>query len=190
MSEQREPARLQIALDFIELDRALQVAREAVAGGADILEAGTPLIKSVGLEAVRQLRAEFPKVVVAADMKVMDAGRIEVEAAAKAGAKTVHVLAAASDSTIEECVVAARDYGAEIVADLLETEDPVKRAKEVAQLGVDYVGVHTAIDMQMRGENPFELLARLARAVEVPICVAGGIHSESAAEAVEAGPVS
>lgn len=187
MSEQREPARLQIALDFIELDRALQVAREAVAGGADILEAGTPLIKSVGLEAVRQLRAEFPKVVVAADMKVMDAGRIEVEAAAKAGAKTVHVLAAASDSTIEECVVAARDYGAEIVADLLETEDPVKRAKEVAQLGVDYVGVHTAIDMQMRGENPFELLARLARAVEVPICVAGGIHSESAAKAVEAG---
>jgi len=187
MTEERESARLQIALDFIELDRALQVAREAVAGGADILEAGTPLIKSVGLEAVRRLRAEFPQVSVAADMKVMDAGRMEVEAAAKAGAKIVHVLAAASDSTIEECVVAARDYGAEIVADLLETSDPVKRAQEVAKLGVDYVGVHTAIDMQMRGEDPFALLARLARAVEVPVCVAGGIHSESAAKAVEAG---
>jgi 3-hexulose-6-phosphate synthase/6-phospho-3-hexuloisomerase len=119
MSQERESARLQVALDFIELDRALKVAEEAVAGGADILEAGTPLIKSVGLEAVRQLRAAFPRVVVAADMKVMDAGRVEVESAAKAGAKIVHVLAAASDSTIEECVAAARDYGAEIVADLL-----------------------------------------------------------------------
>jgi 3-hexulose-6-phosphate synthase/6-phospho-3-hexuloisomerase len=37
---------LQLALDFVDLPRALQVAEEAVAGGADWLEAGTPLIKS------------------------------------------------------------------------------------------------------------------------------------------------
>jgi 3-hexulose-6-phosphate synthase/6-phospho-3-hexuloisomerase len=93
MTEQPR-ARLQVALDFIELDRALQVAEEAAAGGADILEAGTPLIKSAGLDAVRQLRARFPKLAISADMKVMDAGRLEVEAAAKAGAHIVHVLAA------------------------------------------------------------------------------------------------
>jgi 3-hexulose-6-phosphate synthase/6-phospho-3-hexuloisomerase len=57
----------------------------------------------------------------------------------------------------------------------------------VEKLGVDYVGVHTAIDMQMRAEDPFELLHHLTRAVEIPVCVAGGIHSESAAKAVEAG---
>ena len=187
MSPTTEPPRLQVALDFIELDRALKVAEEAVAGGADILEAGTPLIKSVGLESVRRLRALFPKVVIAADMKVMDAGRIEVEAAAKAGAKIVHVLAAAPDATIAECVAAGREYGAEIVADLVGVADPVARAQEVAKLGVDYVGVHTAIDMQMQGADPFDLLKRLAAAVEAPICVAGGIHSESAARAVEAG---
>jgi len=33
---------LQLALDFVDLPRALQVAEEAVAGGADWLEAGTP----------------------------------------------------------------------------------------------------------------------------------------------------
>ncbi|MCL6107036.1 MAG: bifunctional hexulose-6-phosphate synthase/ribonuclease regulator, partial [Actinobacteria bacterium] len=36
---------IQIALDFVDLPRALAVAAEAVQGGADWLEAGTPLIK-------------------------------------------------------------------------------------------------------------------------------------------------
>ena len=187
MSKGNGSARLQVALDFIELDRALKVAEEAAAGGADILEAGTPLIKSVGLESVRRLRALFPGITVAADMKVMDAGRIEVESAAKAGAQLVHVLAAAPDATIAECVAAGREYGAQIVADLIGVEDPIARAREVAKLGVDYIGVHTAIDMQMRAADPFELLHRLVSEVEVPICVAGGIHSENAAKAVEAG---
>lgn len=187
MREQEARPRLQVALDFLELERALKVAAEAAAGGADILEAGTPLIKSVGLDAVRRLRAEFPKVSIAADMKVMDAGRIEVEAAAKAGAQVVHVLAAAPDATIEECVEAGREYGAQIVADLLGAADPVARAREVAGLGVDFIDIHVAIDMQMRGEDPFGLLREVAEAVETPLCVAGGIHSENAFQAVEAG---
>lgn len=37
---------IQIALDFIELKRAMKLAHEAVKGGADWLEAGTPLIKN------------------------------------------------------------------------------------------------------------------------------------------------
>ncbi len=187
MADQKPRVLLQVALDFVELDRALKVAAEAAAGGADILEAGTPLIKSVGLDAVRRLRAAHPKLIVAADMKVMDAGRIEVESAAKAGAKVVHVLAAASDATIAECVEAGREYGAQIVADLLGTTDPVARAKQVAELGVDFVGVHTAIDMQMRAADPFAQLSEITRAAEAPVCVAGGIHSENAAQAVEAG---
>jgi 3-hexulose-6-phosphate synthase/6-phospho-3-hexuloisomerase len=187
MADQKPRVLLQVALDFVELDRALKVAAEAAAGGADILEAGTPLIKSAGLEAVRRLRAAHPKLTVAADMKVMDAGRMEVESAAKAGAKVVHVLAAASDATIAECVEAGREYGAQIVADLLGTTDPVARAKQVAELGVDFVGVHTAIDMQMRAADPFTQLSEITGAVEVPVCVAGGIHSENAARAVEAG---
>ena len=78
---------LQLALDFVDLHRALGVAREAVKGGADWLEVGTPLLKAEGLEAVRKLRAEFPHVTIVCDTKTMDAGRVEMEAAAKAGAR-------------------------------------------------------------------------------------------------------
>ena len=35
---------LQLALDFVDLHRALGVAREAVRGGVDWLEVGTPLL--------------------------------------------------------------------------------------------------------------------------------------------------
>ena len=50
------PVILQLALDFVDLHRALLVAERAVPGGVDWVEAGTPLIKSAGLEAVRQLK--------------------------------------------------------------------------------------------------------------------------------------
>ena len=107
---------LQLALDFVDLKRAVKCAQAGIAGGADWIEVGTPLIKSEGLEAVRELRRLFPSTPVVADMKIMDAGRVEVESAAKAGANVVDVLGAASDATIRECIQAGKNYGAKIVA--------------------------------------------------------------------------
>ena len=178
---------LQVALDFVDMHRALGCAREAVAGGVDWIEAGTPLIKAEGLNIIRELHKTFPKHVIVADMKTMDAGRAEVEIAAKAGAKVVHVLGAASDSTIAECVEAAKNYGAEVIVDMIEVKDPVKRAKEVEKLGVNYIGIHTPIDEQMKGKEPFEMLRKVVSAVSIPVAVAGGINSENVVEAVKAG---
>jgi 3-hexulose-6-phosphate synthase/6-phospho-3-hexuloisomerase len=181
---------LQLALDFVNLDQALRVAREAVAGGVEWLEAGTPLIKSEGLDAVRALRREFPSATIVADMKVMDAGRVETEAAAKAGANVVHVLAVASDSTISECVEAARRYDARIAVDLVGLEGSdrmVQRAVEVQELGAAIVCVHTPIDLQMHGQLPFEGLKAVASRVSIPVAAAGGINSETAADAVQSG---
>jgi 3-hexulose-6-phosphate synthase/6-phospho-3-hexuloisomerase len=69
---------LQVALDLLELKRALQIAQESVDGGADWIEVGTPLIKSEGMQAVRLLRDQFPHITIIADMKVADTGAIEV----------------------------------------------------------------------------------------------------------------
>ena len=186
-SRQQGRALLQVALDFLDLERALKVAQAAAAGGADWLEAGTPLIKSEGLRAVRLLKQQFPNYPIVADMKTMDAGRAEVEAAAKAGAGLVHVLAAASDATLSECIEAARNVGAKIVADLISMPEPVERARQVEALGVDYIGVHTPVDVQMLGLDPLAALREIVEAVRIPITFAGGIHSENAAAAVAAG---
>jgi 3-hexulose-6-phosphate synthase/6-phospho-3-hexuloisomerase len=178
---------LQLALDFVDLKRAVKSAQAGVAGGADWLEVGTPLIKSEGLQAVRELRSLFPQVTLVADMKIMDAGRIEVETAAKAGANIVDVLGAASDATIRECIQAGKNYGAKIVVDLIAVKDPVSRAKLVEDFGADFITVHCSIDEQMEGKDAFETLRRVAEVVSLPLGVAGGIHSETAPRALEAG---
>jgi 3-hexulose-6-phosphate synthase/6-phospho-3-hexuloisomerase len=178
---------LQIALDFVDLTRALKLAEEAVDGGAEWVEAGTPLIKSAGLDCVRELRKKFPHRTIVADMKTMDAGRIEVESAAKAGADIVSILGLASNSTISECIQAGGHYGAKIMVDLLKVPDFLKRAKELEQMGTDYLSVHTSIDEQMQGEISFEKVGLVAQEVNIPVAVAGGINSENASEAVEAG---
>ena len=181
------PAILQLALDFVDLHRAVGVAERAVPAGVDWVEAGTPLIKSEGLDAVRELKRLFPGKTIVADMKIMDAGRIEVESAAKAGAGIIDVLGTATDATIEECIQAGKNYGAKIAVDLIAVADPVARARQVEALGADYISVHVAIDEQMRGRDPFAILHEVSRAVHVPVGVAGGINSETAAAAVAHG---
>ncbi len=177
---------VQLALDFVDLDRALKAASEA-SGSVDWIEAGTPLIKAEGLDAVRELKRRFPGKVIVADMKIMDAGRLEVEAAAKAGADVVDVCAAASEATIRECVDAGRNYGAKIMVDLIGVEDVVGRSRLAERLGADYVAVHTAIDEQMESKTPFAKLEAVARAVGIPVAAAGGLNSESVVDAIKAG---
>jgi 3-hexulose-6-phosphate synthase/6-phospho-3-hexuloisomerase len=180
-------AKLQVALDFLNLSRAMKIAAEAAKAGADILEAGTPLIKSEGLDAVRKLRAAFPNHVILADLKVMDAGRMEMEAAAKAGANVAIVMGAASESTIAECIEAGRNYGIEVGVDLLGVADFVEKARKAEKMGAHHVGLHIPIDDQMLGRSPLDKLRTLRQAVSLPIAAAGGIHSENAAEIAEAG---
>ena len=179
---------LQVALDLMQLNRSIVIAHEAVDGGADWIEAGTPLIKSEGAEAVRALRREFPNRKIIADTKTMDVGSFEVEIMAKAGADIVTVLGLADDATIEEAVMAGRKYGAEIMVDMINVPDRVQRAKEVEKLGAAYICMHMGIDTQMRGEEPpVDVLRKIVDAVSIPVAVAGGITAENAGEYVEAG---
>ncbi len=178
---------LQVALDFINLRRAINVAREAVDAGVDWIEAGTPLIKSEGLDSIRALRKEFPTATIVADMKTMDAGRVEMETAAKAGADIAVVMGSATDATIKECISAGKNYGIKIEVDLLGITDCVSRSIEVEKWGADFVGIHTAIDEQMQGSSPFERLKEICSKVNIPVAVAGGINSETVVDAVSAG---
>jgi len=178
---------LQVALDVIHLKRALEIAGEAVKGGADWVEAGTPLIKSEGMDAIRELKKRFQGRVIVADMKAMDVGGVEVEMAARAGASVVTVMGAADDPTIKEAVLSGEKYGAEVMVDLLGVEDKARRAKEVEELGAHYLCVHVSIDAQMKGKNPFKELEEVRGATSIPVAVAGGITAETAGEAVREG---
>ena len=155
-----------MALDLLELDRSIQIAKEAVSGGADWIEAGTPLIKSEGMDAVREMKKALPGTKIVADMKTVDTGAMEVEMAAKAGADIVALLAVSDNSTIEDALRAARKYGVQIMMDLLTVPDPVKRSRELDALGVDYICVHVGIDQQMTGRDTIDFLKEIAKVVK------------------------
>lgn len=178
---------LQVALDVLNEHRALQIAKEAVEGGADWLEAGTPLIKSEGMEIVRKLKQQFPEVPLVADMKTADVGGVEAEMAAKSGADVICVLGVSDDETLKEAVRSARNFNAKIMVDLLGVEEKPKRAKAVEELGVDFVCVHVGVDEQMTGKDSFEELKSVASKISMPVAVAGGINSETAARVTDAG---
>jgi len=176
-----------VALDLLELDRSIQIAKEAALGGADWIEAGTPLIKSEGMDAVREMKKALSGVKIVADMKTVDTGAMEVEMAAKAGADIVAMLASSDDSTIADAMRAARKYGVKLMMDLLTVPDPVKRSIELDALGVDYICVHVGIDQQMTGKDTIDFLKEIVKVVKTPVAAAGGIDSVTGARAIASG---
>jgi len=174
-------------MDLLELDRSIQIAKEAVLGGADWIEAGTPLIKSEGMDSVREMKKALPGTKIVADMKTVDTGAMEVEMAAKAGADIVALLAASDNSTVEDALRAARKYGVQIMMDLITVPDPVGRSRELEELGVDYICVHVGIDQQMTGKDTIDFLKQIVKEVKTPVAAAGGMDAASAADAVASG---
>jgi 3-hexulose-6-phosphate synthase/6-phospho-3-hexuloisomerase len=188
---------IQVALDLIDLPRAIQIAEEAVKGiiseTDDIskawIEAGTPLIKAEGMNAVRELRKKFPGHTICADMKTMDAGAPEIEIAAKAGANVVYILGCSPDTCITEAILAGKKYGVKIGADLISVTEPAKRASELEKMGVDIINIHVGLDQQVLGFKPIDLIRDVVKAVSshVLISAAGGLNSQTAVQAYEAG---
>ena len=134
------------------------------------------LVKEV-MAPVKAMKEKFPQVTVLADVKIADGGAIESGYAVDAGADIVTVLAIASDQTIMGARDAAHKAGREIYVDMLSVPDVVARAKELDAMGVDYIGVHTASDVQGLGKTPYEELRQISEVVKnAKIAAAGGIN--------------
>lgn len=179
ITENERPAmKLQFAMDTLSTESALELAA-AAAPYVDILELGTPLIKSAGLSAITAVKQAHPDKIVFADLKTMDAGELEAEIAFAAGADLVTVLGSAGDSTITGAVKAAKKHGKGIVVDLIGVADKPTRAKQVVALGADFVEMHAGLDEQAEAGFTFESLLRDGEASGVPFSVAGGVNSSS-----------
>ena len=178
---------VQISLDLTNIEEALDTAGIAMRAGVDWLEAGTPLILAEGLHGVRALREAFPETPIVADLKTMDGGYLEAEMMAKAGATHVVVMARAHPETIKCVVQAGKDFGAEVMGVYLGCPDMVAGAKELEDLGCDFVIHHIGYD-ERRGiaaagnpmPSPMDRLREVVDAVSVPVQAVGGLTLEQA----------
>lgn len=178
--------RLQFAMDTLTTESALDLAAKA-APDVDILELGTPLIKSEGLAAITAVKAAHPDKTVFADLKTMDAGELEADIAFSAGADLVTVLGVAGDSTIAGAVAAATKHGKGVVVDLIGVADKAARAREVVALGAVFVEMHAGLDEQAEDGYSLDALLSAGKAAEVPFSVAGGVSADSVEAVQQAG---
>lgn len=185
---------VQISLDLTDIDEALETAALAMRVGVDWLEAGTPLILAEGLHGVKKLREAFPDTPIVADLKTMDGGYLEAEMMAKAGATHVVVMARAHEETIKCVVQAGKDYGVEVMGDNLGAPDMIAAAKELEDLGCDYVIHHIGYDerrgiaaMGKRMPSPLDQLKEVVNAVNIPVQAVGGLSLEQAIQCPEYG---
>ena len=127
--------KIQLALDTLDFDHALHLASLA-APFVDIIEAGTPLIKSVGISIVTRLKAAHPDKIILADLKSSDVGAYEAEMAFKAGADIVTTQGITTLATITEVQREADVWHRRAEVDMTGVSDPLKRAREVQKVGV------------------------------------------------------
>ena len=185
---------VQISLDIIHIDEALETAAMAIRAGVDWLEAGTPFILAEGLHGVKALRAAFPGIPIVADLKTMDGGYLEAEMMAKAGATHVVVMARAHEETVKCVVKAGLDYGVKVMGDNLGCPDMIAAAKQLEDLGCDYIIHHIGYDerrgIAARGDrmpSPLDQLREVVNAVQVPVQAVGGLTLEQAIRCPEFG---
>ncbi|MCJ1695934.1 orotidine 5'-phosphate decarboxylase [Rathayibacter caricis] len=180
--------KLQFAMDTLSTEAALELAA-AAAPHVDILELGTPLIKSAGLSAITAIKDAHPDKIVFADLKTMDAGELEADMAFKAGADLVTVLGVAGDSTIAGAIAAGKKHGKGVVVDLIGVPDKAARAREVVALGAEFVEMHAGLDEQAEDGFTFDTLLRDGESSGVPFSVAGGVSTATIESVQSAGAV-
>jgi len=179
----------QVSLDLVDLDEALKMARGAVRAGVDWLEAGTPLVLAEGLRSVRALRKEFPDHPIVADLKMMDGGGGESEMTFDAGASYVVVMSQAHWATVKEAVAVAHRKKGKVMADVLNAPDKVEAAKQMEELGADYIVAHLGYDERhhISGLSALDDLTRITTAVKIPVQAVGGLSIDEAIKSLEFG---
>ncbi|GAX38307.1 3-hexulose-6-phosphate synthase [Nodularia sp. NIES-3585] len=180
--------KLQVSVDLLSLEQAMNLLKE-VYPYVDIIEAGTPLIKQEGLKVVEAFKKYFPDKLIFADMKTMDAGGLEAEMAFKAGADFTTVLAVSNDNTIAGAITAARKYGKYVTADMISVPDRVSRARQLQNLGVDYLELHCGLDEQAHHlcASTVNELTAIRNAISISLSAAGGINEKTIQEVEAAG---
>jgi 3-keto-L-gulonate-6-phosphate decarboxylase len=198
----------QISVDVGALEQGLRVADAALAGGVNIVEMGTPLLKNQGVSTVvPAFRKRFPEALLLADMKTMDGGGGEARGVYAGGGNIIDFLALAGADTAK-AICAVRDEfrraGADLprlaFADILVPhQGPAAQAGDVAlrmlEAGVDAVGVHLQADARRADSRLIEsdYLGDMARAIfervgkTAPVQVVGGLSIEQAKRLARAG---
>jgi 3-keto-L-gulonate-6-phosphate decarboxylase len=198
----------QISCDVPTIEQGLSVAAAALAGGVNIIEMGTPLLKNQGVaNVVPAFRKRFPDALLLADMKTMDGGAFEARAVFSGGGNIFDFLALAGVATAKT-ICGVRDefrrtdpeLARLVFCDIMVPhQGPGAQAGDAAlrmiDAGVDGIGVHLQADARRADPALIErhYLDDMVRAIiervkgAAPVQVVGGLTGPQARGLAQAG---
>jgi 3-hexulose-6-phosphate synthase len=178
--------KLQIAIDRVPLETARALMQQ-LAPFADILEAGTSIIKDYGVSALDDLKEAASNARLLGDIKTVDEGAYEFRQGFRHGADILTVMGASSVETLQKCYEVAEECGKEMMIDLLEC-NPEKVERIVHFPNAIYC-LHTSVDQGATADPNGDVLAFKKRFPEVKrVAIAGGINIKTVSGLAEADP--
>jgi 3-dehydro-L-gulonate-6-phosphate decarboxylase len=179
----RSGRKVQVALDTRALPAALAALRQ-VSAYVDVIEVGTVLCLSAGMDAVRVIRAAYPDHLLLADIRIAEAGSLLSGLAYDAGADWVTVVSGAAPDVFPAAVDVAGQRGLDVQVELSGgwTWDTVGRCRE---LGIRHFIFHRSRDAESRGNlswsaRDLESIDQIHR-MGGRVSVTGGLTSDEVA---------
>jgi bifunctional enzyme Fae/Hps len=145
-----------------------------------IIEAGTPFIKKYGKNGIRNMVDAWQsgngnsEAYVVADLKCMDRGFTEVQAAASAGASAATCLGLAPIETINDFIKTCRECKIDSMIDMLNEEFPFEVLQKLSSKA-DIVVLHQGVDEKLNKEKRLPLfnIGQIKGAYNTLISIAG-----------------
>jgi len=184
-----DPPYLQVAFDLVDVAEVRRVLAALPESDHILIEVGTPLVKMLGINVVKEIRAIRPGAFVILDLKTLDTGNLEVRLAADSTADAVVISGLAPKKTLELSIREARKTGIYSIIDMLNVTDPLAVLKSLEVLP-DVVELHRAIDMEKSAhswQNIPQIKALAKEGRRLLVAVAGGIRVDTEAAALAAG---
>lgn len=171
----RKKKYLQVALNG-SMSEARRIISELPRSEKIIIEAGTPLIKKAGADAVRQIRRLLPGAYIVADTKIADLASREVEIFKAAGANAITALGVAPVETLNEFVMACRASNIDAMIDMMNVESSIAVLKKLNALP-EIVILHRGVDETEKTKGkaiPFYQINQIKGNYNLMVAVAGG----------------
>lgn len=181
--------RLQFAIDTIDRSEALQLADNAVMGGVDILELGTPLLMRYGSGIISDFHAMFGDIPLYADAKVIDLPEPIIRPCLEFGASIVSVLLTASREVLIEASKIAYRYSKKIAYSSMgcPLRGLAQRAESIAE-GSHYVIAHGSGPISTAFSQMLEQAGALSGLGNRKLIMAGGIEASNVEEVLRFSP--
>lgn len=179
----RKKRYLQVALNST-LNEARDIISRLPASERILIEAGTPLIKSYGTEAIRSLHSWWSAKVeaigktpyIVADLKCMDRGETEVQLAKEAGASAVVALGQAPLETLDVFTLSCEKHGIDSMIDMMNVEQPIKVLRKLKKVP-KVVILHRGVDETNFNKDkpiPYLQINKVRATCDTLISIAGG----------------